>query len=294
MLKNVYTVLVHNAWACIIDLLKNLRSCDTESRILLYNGSQDPNLLQGLPLEAYGVEVCPQPKPQAWGKLHHYTLDCLRYLLAGKDFDCLTIVDSDQLAIQDNFVPYLSAYIGQHGTVSGMIASSVEPRKLKNHHLIGQNSLVQQEFDLWHPFLKQYQLEPSGNFYNCFWPGTIFFRDLCEGLVNTYDKDSNFKLLWHNTQLFCTEENFLITAAHALGFPLHKSPLNYDYIKWRQQFTIQELRQVILKPDAFWVHPIPREVNHPLRRLIAEHRGYAVSQLYYQHLQRTRAVQMSG
>src|SRR5580704_17462980 len=101
MIRNVYACLVHESPECVIDLVRNLRSLDPSSEILLYNGGHVSDLLNfGLPFEKYGATIHPSPRPMKWGRLHDFALDSMRFALAQGRFDTLTIVDSDQLAIR--------------------------------------------------------------------------------------------------------------------------------------------------------------------------------------------------
>ena len=64
--------------------------------VLLYNGSNDPDLLRGsFPFERYNAVAHPSPSPARWGYLHQFALDCMRWAGDNYRFDTLTIVDSD-------------------------------------------------------------------------------------------------------------------------------------------------------------------------------------------------------
>lgn len=78
--RNIFACLVHESQECAVDLVRNLRALDPGSTILLYNGGRDPDLLRrGFPFERYGAVVHPEPRPLAWGWLHDFALDCIRF-----------------------------------------------------------------------------------------------------------------------------------------------------------------------------------------------------------------------
>ena len=80
---NIFACLVHESQECAVDLVRNLRALDPGSTILLYNGGRDPDLLRrGFPFERYGAVVHPEPRPLAWGWLHDFALDCIRFARA--------------------------------------------------------------------------------------------------------------------------------------------------------------------------------------------------------------------
>ncbi len=67
-IRNVFACLVHENLECVVDLVRNLRHLDPDSTVLLYNGSPNPNLLNGaFPLERYGVAAAPLAAADAMG-----------------------------------------------------------------------------------------------------------------------------------------------------------------------------------------------------------------------------------
>ena len=58
-LRNVFACLVHERPECVMDLLRNLRRLDPASAILVYNGGDDPGLLEGIALASMDAAVVP-------------------------------------------------------------------------------------------------------------------------------------------------------------------------------------------------------------------------------------------
>ncbi len=282
--RNVFIVAVHESWSCIWDLLKNLRHCEPQSRIVLYNGSHDPDLLKGIPLQEWGVEAYPNPRPQYWGRMHHFAMDCMRYALSHGSFDCLTVVDSDQLALRLGYQSYIAAFMAEQATPGMYCFGLSGGRPLRQHSLKNRN--IEEEKELWRPFLAQFGREPENSFYKGFWPGTVFSRAVCVALVERYDEDALFKEIWENTHLKVVEETLFPTAVAAMGFPVNALPIDSQLVSWQNQYALQTVRRSFSHKKAFWIHPVPRQINHPLRRMIATHFGYAVHQLYYRRLRR--------
>src|SRR5215831_10309066 len=111
-IRHVFACLVHESADCVIDLVRNLRTLDPGSLILLYNGGRDPNLLTGhFPFERHGAVLHPSPRPVEWGHLHYFALDCMAWACDNYPLDTLTIVDSDQLAIRPGYSDYLGAHL---------------------------------------------------------------------------------------------------------------------------------------------------------------------------------------
>lgn len=63
MLRNLFACLAHEQRECVIHLVRNLHHLDPDSRILLYNGGRDADLLQGFPFERYNAVVHPTRVP---------------------------------------------------------------------------------------------------------------------------------------------------------------------------------------------------------------------------------------
>jgi hypothetical protein len=108
---NVFACLVHEAPDCVQDLVDNLQCLDPESVVLVYDGSGG-NVVPRLGLDGRpGVFVHPQPRALKWGRLHDFAIDSMRYALDRFDFESITIVDSDQLALRRGYSSYLRAFL---------------------------------------------------------------------------------------------------------------------------------------------------------------------------------------
>jgi hypothetical protein len=80
----------------------------------LYDGSGGALLGELSGLTGPGVLVHPHPRAMAWGKLHDFALDCMRFALERLDVGALTLVDSNQLALRPGYSAYLAALSGRH------------------------------------------------------------------------------------------------------------------------------------------------------------------------------------
>src|SRR6266487_6435182 len=122
--RNVFACLVHERQDAIVDLVRNLQHLDPDSTILLYNGGHDPQLLdRAFAPGSDAPLVHPRPRPLAWGRLHDFALDCMRFALDTLSFDTLTIVDSDQLAARPGYSAQLAAHLATRPDV-GMLGNA--------------------------------------------------------------------------------------------------------------------------------------------------------------------------
>jgi hypothetical protein len=170
--RNVFACLVHEKPECVVDLVRNLRYLDPTSAVLLYNGSHDPHFLDGtFPFERHGAVVHPTPRPMAWGRLHDFALDCMRFALTHLPFDTLTIVDSDQLAVRPGYSDRLGNFLAQQRGV-GMLGNCPDVQTVSTR--IPPARIAHAEIDLWRPLLRRF-LEGEAKFvHGSFWPTTVF------------------------------------------------------------------------------------------------------------------------
>jgi hypothetical protein len=66
------------------------------------------------------------------------------------------------------------------------------------------------------------------------------------------------------------EEVLFVTVIACLGYTIAQNPCSADYLKWRHEFSVADVDAALARPDVFFIHPIPREYDHPLRARIRE------------------------
>ena len=273
-LRNVYVCLVHEAPECVVDLVRNLRHLDPASQVLLYDGGTDPALLgRGLPLPRDGVVVHPSPRPMRWGVLHPFALDCMRFAQKELGFDTITVVDSDQLALRGGYAERLSEFLaGREGV--GLLGNSpgVQPRGTR----VAPAATAWQEVELWRPFLRRFPDGEAKWVHWSFWPTTVLTADACRALVDLFDRDAELARILAASQLWATEEVLFPTLVSLLGFDVMRNPCSDTYVRYRARYSSAHLRDALRRDDVYWVHPVPRRYDDPLRRLVRDqHCHYA-------------------
>jgi hypothetical protein len=267
-LRNIFACLVHEQPECIIDLVRNLRALDPDSLILLYNGGGSPDLLTGhFPFGRYGAEVHPSPRPLQWGHLHPFALDCISWAIENHPFDTLTIVDSDQLAVRDGYSPALASYLA-NAPRAGMLGNSTEVQKTGTRISPAQTAL--QEIDLWRPFLRQFPAGEAKFVHWCFWPSTVFLADAARELVRVFRENECLRGIMEQTKIWATEEIILPTLVSLLGFEVGLNPFSYEYVQYRAVYQPQQVSRAFEQPKVYWMHPVPRRYDHPIRKTIRE------------------------
>ena len=261
--RNVFACLVHESQECVIDLVRNLRYLDADSLILLYDGGRDAKLLNhGFPFEAYGAVVHPNPRPQAWGRLHEFALDCMQHAIDHHRFDALTIVDSDQLGVRPGYSAYLAAFfartpgIGLAGNCPG-----VQPRTTR----VGPVIAAHKEVDLWRPFLDRFAggLEKFAHW--TFWPSTVFSERAARDLTRLFATDRQLQDIVARSRIWASEEVIFPTLVALLGYHVVENPCSYEYVKHRVPFSVRDADRALERPAVFWMHPVNRRYDDRLR-----------------------------
>ncbi len=266
--RNIFACLVHENQECVIDLVRNLRYQDPDSIVLLYNGGANDALLNhGFPFEEYGAIVYPNPQPLAWGRLHDYALDCMRFALDHWEFDALTIVDSDQVGARREYSKYLAPFFEAHPKL-GFAGNSpvVQPRTTR----VGPVIAAYKEFELWRPFLNRFDrgLESFGHW--SFWPSSVFSAAAARDLTRLFATDHQLQDIMARSQIWATEEVIFPMLAALLGYDVVENPCSYEYVKHRVNYSTREMDRAISRPPVYWIHPVNRRYDDPLRAHIRQ------------------------
>jgi hypothetical protein len=265
-MRNVFACLVHEQPECIMDLVRNLRRLDPESAIVVYNGSGDPALLEGLPLNCAGAVCVPDAVPMRWGFLHEFALRSMRFALRELPFDTLTIVDSDQLALREGYTAHIANAI--RGTKRlGMLVNS--PGRQPATTQIGPARAAYREWDMWMSFLRRFRGGERKFVHWSFWPATVFTADAVRALLPLFEYPQLQEILSHSW-IWASEEVVFPTLAVLVGFELVEHPCNYEYIRYRVLFRSEHLENATKDPRAFWMHPVPRCFDNPLRQHVRQ------------------------
>jgi len=262
-LRNIFACLVHESQECVVDLVRNLRYHDPDSQILLYNGGNNPDLLNhGFPFESYGAVVHPTPRPMKWGWLHGFALDSMKFALENFSFDTFTVVDSDQIALRKGYSLYLSNYLSGMDRV-GMLGNSPDRQPAATR--IAPAVQAWREFELWRPWLRRFSQGEEKFVHWSFWPSTVFTRASMAELVHVFATDAQLNEIICRSRIWATEEVILPTLVALLGYEIAANPCSYDCVKYRAQYSWRQIETALARPDVFWAHPVSRKYGDRLR-----------------------------
>ena len=273
--KNVYACLVHERPDCIIDLVRNLHYHDPESIILLYNGSGQPDLIPAyFQLDRFGAVLCPEPKRTVHGYLHTFALECMDFAVKNFVFDTLTIVDSDQLSLRSGYSAYMGAFLAGQSNI-GLLSSRPErvgPDDKTNYVALQ----AFKELELWKPLLSQFTDGEHKFAHWTFWPSTVFTFDAAKDLLRLFRENGLLQEIMKHTRIWASEEVILPTLVRMLGYDIVRNPCSYEYVQYRQIYNTQDIRRAMDKEDAYWMHPVERKYEHPIRNYCRQEAGHYV------------------
>lgn len=270
-LKNVFACLVHEKPECVVDLVKNLQYHDPSSIILLYNGGNNPNLLQdGTFTGLKDVHIYPHPIPVKHGYLHTFALRCMKYSLENFHFDLITTVDSDQLLIKEGYSEMISDIFTKNPAI-GMVSS--DPQRIGtpvDNKWVASTAL--KEYELWKPLLKSFPDGEKKFVYWTFWPSTVFSARAAKDLVHLFDENELLKHIMQKTKIWGTEEVILPTLTSLSGYEIAMNPSDQDYIKYQVSHSLSDIECAFRKDNAYWIHPVERALDNPVRKFIRQKR----------------------
>lgn len=265
-LDNVYAVLVHEKPECVIDLVRNLRWHDDRSPILLYDGSPGSDLLDlRLPWSRWGVEIVPNPRPMKWGTLHGFALDCIAHM-AAREHDVLTIVDFDQLLLRKGYPLFLARQLADKPF--GLLSS--DPRPQRSDTRIPPAQAAQAERALWQPLLDRFANGADSFVRWSFWPTTVIGAEAGREIAKLF-ADPLLTDIMVRSRLWATEEVLFPTFAALLGHPVLQNPCAGHWTQYSRNWSQRDLAQARTTSAAFWMHPVPRAPDHPLRQDVRRH-----------------------
>lgn len=257
-LANVHSLLAHERPECVIDLVRNIRFHDPDSPILLYDGSAAGDLVDHrLPWARWGVEIVRNPRPMKWGRLHGFALDCLAHL-RDRDFDCMTIVDSDQVMLRQDY----SAFLGSHFREVGVLSS--DARQHRPGARIGPVDAAYSERALWQPLLDRFEAGNDAFVHWTFWPGTVIGAQCGRAIADLFT-DPQLRRIMAASKLWATEEVLFPTLARLLGFPVNQNPCRGDWTQYKRRWSARDVDAARSDPRTFWMHPVNRVLDDPLR-----------------------------
>lgn len=273
--KNLYACLVHERLDCVIDLVRNLHFQDPSSIIIIFNGGNNFELNSSLfPFKDFGAVIYPSPFPVKHGYLHDFALASMQFAVDNFSFDIVTIVDSDQLAIQPNYSGFMGEFLSRRSNI-GLLSNRPE-RLTANDTDVWTAVQPYKEYDLWKPLLKTFSNGEEKFVHWSFWPSTVFTYDAIKDLLQLFKTNSLLKQIMKHTKIWATEEIILPTMVSLLGYDIVLNPCCHNFVNYQKTYSASEIDSAFNNDHIFWVHPMPREYDDITRKYVRNRLdGYA-------------------
>lgn len=245
-----FAILVHENRNLIKQLIENVQYFCPNSKIVLYNGGNDPTLCEGL-----GVPVCPTSRKLKYGWTTIYFLETMEWLEElGIQYEYFINIDSDALFIRKGYEEFIQTEMvdTDYMAVNLRIAEEDWP--------IGKE--LKKDIDRWK------ELFIVNPFYGIFNVGQVFSRSFVKALLEPELKQ-RLKNALLETRSFGTDEILFVNMAKELGFRTKKYPITAGKIRYRPYFTLVEMIHCLNnRRNVFLCHPVIRDENDPVRKLI--------------------------
>jgi hypothetical protein len=182
------------------------------------------------------------------------------------DFASITFVDSDQLAVREGYSRDLARHLA-HTPRAGCLASvpGVQPPTT----LFGPAQAAWHEIELWRPFLRRFLGGEDKFPHWTFWPGSVFTRAAATGILELYD-DEELRGVLGGSSLWATEEVLLVSLAALAGHDVVANPFAHPALRYRTEFSAAEIDEALRDSGCWWVHPVARSCDDPIRRRVRE------------------------
>jgi hypothetical protein len=278
---NVLACLVHEPFDCAVDLVRNLNHLAPESLPIVYvdhrHHQRFARRWAGLGLRAV---LHPEPRPVpvrgTLARTWWFALDVMRLARRLCRFDALTIVESDQLLVKPGFTRAVLAALERHPRC-GLLGSSQAGVRQGPASELDIARRAHAELPAWRPLLERFPGWDRSFVQYSFWPSLVLSGRAVDELVRWTDAEGGGApdRLLAASRITAVTELLLPTLVHLLGWDLLPSPASYRHCHWRQALTGADVRAAVAEPDAFWLHPVPRTLDDPVRALVrALHGGY--------------------
>jgi hypothetical protein len=281
---NVLACLVHEPFDCAVDLVRNLNYLAPESLPIVYVDRRHlETFARRWSRERLDALLHPDPRPVpvrgTLARTWWFALDVMRFALGICRFDALTIVESDQLLVKPGFTRTVLSTLERHPRC-GLLGSSLVgvPQGPSSHLAIARRAHA--ELVTWRPLLEGFPGWERCFVHYSFWPSLVLAGSTVSELVRWIDTSAGSTLdgLLSGSGITAVAELLLPTLVRLLGWDLLPSPANYRHCHWRRALTEADVRAAVAEPDVYWLHPVPRVLDDPVRSQVrALHGSYGRS-----------------
>ncbi len=257
-IKNVFAVLAHDNSDCLIDLINNIQKFDPKSEILVYDSSKSKFLEENIKSSVNDVHFVKNCQPLQWGDLLEFPISCIE-TLGSRPYDTITFFDSDQLLIRSGYTEFLTNRLPDG---FGILSSNPYLQGVDSNMMSVRD--LHREWTLWESYMKGFSRYAKAFVRSTFWPGTVISRDAAQKVAREIRSPIVMDIL-KSSKAWATEECILPTISYLMGYDEYINPCNRDWCTFRNTWTENDLSEARNNLSAFYMHPVPRVIDNPLR-----------------------------
>ena len=269
-MTNIHACLVHEEPDCVADLVANLRHFDPDSLVLLYDGSEGQRLparARWSRATAYWCTRDPSPDVVGDGCTASPSTACgTRW--SPPTSRSMTIVDSDQLLVagRGHFDRHWLACIASaasRGDVGCLVSQRRRHPAARHPQRAGQHGLARVRPVAAVPAPVRATASGTGRRGRS---GRHRFHPRgCRRPGRDGRATRSCRRCSRRTRLWATEELVLPTLVALRGHRVAPTPFCDDLVRFRVRWTASTSAVAAQQPDLFWVHPVPRRLDDPVR-----------------------------
>lgn len=249
----IMMILAHNDQESLADMVKNIRYFCPKVTLCLYNSGNYLSLGSGL-----NLEIFPSPRRLDYAKISPFFFDTFEWLLAeNRRFDYVINLETDILFVRKGFETFISQVMADSDYMapnfSRFTSSKSKWRPIRS---------LRPELAEW------YKLLGFEYTHGAFSPGQVFSRNYIEKLLR-HEQYAEIQRLVKSNQSYTLQEVLFPTLVDFLkvrgkSYPSELKPI----IRYRPYQAINGVRCALAIPDAYFVHPVRRELDDPARLFI--------------------------
>lgn len=253
MVSIVMVIVAHDDPGSLADMVDNVRHFCPQSRLYLYNSGDDPSL--GVDL---GLERVPSPRRLYYAKVTPFFFDMFEWLMNENiPFDYAINLETDMLFIRRGFETFIADVMQGYDYMSPLFARFT-PKRSAWRPLRS----LRPELPEW------YKLFGFSYTNRGFSPAQVFSRNYIEKLLS-HQSYSEIKRLLQENKSYTLQEVLFPTMVDFLGLRGRSYPSGMEpIIRYRPYQAVSGVKRALDMPNAYFVHPVRRELDNPARLFV--------------------------
>lgn len=251
--KKIFVViLAHKDEEVLEAQIHNVLHFNPNATVILYKSGKNKDFAKYM-----RYPICPYSRTIQWARQARVLWDVMKWLdETNVNYEYLVSFDHDMLFVKHGFEELLDDAMQDADCMGWQLLKGTEVEKYPDPRVA---ETLWKEWDVWQP------LFGVNNFLRYFNPGQVFRKRITKKMLDYLQlriDQKKLDVLWEETNILGFEEMFSVTLAKAAGGKCIEYPdasLYNEAVRWGENITLEEVKQVIKHPSYFWIHPIKGE-----------------------------------